>query len=99
MEALNAILFLPLLSALVIVLFFRTSKWAGATVSVISAAICAVFALGLLFGNSVMIKSSYELFRLGDFSLNIGLLLDSIGANMIFVVCIVGFLIHIFSVG
>ena len=39
MEALNAILFLPLLSALVIVLFFRTSKWAGATVSVISAAI------------------------------------------------------------
>lgn len=99
MEALNAILFLPLLSALVIVLFFRTSKWGGATVSVISALVCAVFALYLLFGNSVMIKSSYELFRLGDFSLNIGLLLDSIGANMIFVVCIVGFLIHVFSVG
>ncbi len=99
MEALNTILFLPLFSALSIVLLFRTSKWIGATISVISAAVCAILALSVLLSDVAYIKSSYELFSLGNFSLNLGLLFDSIGANMIFVVCIVGFLIHLFSVG
>ncbi len=99
MEMLNSILFLPLLSAVLIILFLRTSKWGGAMVSVLSAVVCAIMALVVILSNTTSIKSSFVLFELGDFSMNIGLLFDSIGANMLFVVCVVGFLIHVFSVG
>ena len=101
MEFLNTMLLLPLLSAIVIVLFLRKSKWAGAGVSVISAGICATCAIMLMLGKDAgaFYKSSVELFSLGGFTLNVGLLFDSIGTNIIFVVCVVGFLIHVFSVG
>ena len=101
MQSLNTILFLPLLSAAVIVLGFRKSRNAGAAISVASAAVCAFLAFDKLLdcGAGSIFKSSFELFRLGAFSLNLGVLLDPISANMLFVVCFVGLLIHIFSVG
>ncbi len=97
MEMFNTLLFLPLASALAIVLFFRTSKWGGAVISVASASICAGVMFSVLDGNSF--KSSHTLFALGDFAFNFGFTLDTIGANMLFVVCFVGLLIHVFSVG
>lgn len=101
MESLNLILFLPLLSAAFIVIFLRKTRSACAAVSVGSAAICAALALSLMTGETAgaAFKSSFALFALGDFGFNFGLLLDSLSTNMIFVVCIVGLLIHVFSVG
>ncbi len=93
----NTLLFLPLISALAIVLFLRTSKWGGAVISVASASVCAGLMFMLLNGENF--NSAYTLFALGDFSFNFGFMLDSIGANMLFVVCFVGLMIHIFSVG
>ncbi len=99
MCALDFILLLPLLSAVAIILFFRKSKWIGATISVSSAFVCAVLAISQMFGYKDVISNSFELFRLDNFSLNMGILFDSIGANMMFVVAVVGLLIHVFSVG
>ncbi len=97
MDIFNMLLLLPLLSALVIVLFFRTSKWSGAVISVASATVCAGIMFSVLDGNCF--KSSTTLFSLGDFSFNLGIMLDEISANMLFIVCFVGLMIHIFSVG
>ena len=91
----------PLFSAALITLFFRKSKWGGAAISVASAFVALCGALGLMFSGieGGVYKSSLEFFRLGGFSLDMGFLFDGIAANMIFVVCFVGFLIHVFSVG
>ena len=99
MEALNFVLYLPLLSAVLIALMLRRSKWGGAAVSVASACACAALAVWAIMSLAGTQKASAELFSLGSFTVDMGVLFDSIGANMIFVVCVVGFLIHVFSVG
>ena len=98
---LDVILFLPFLSAAVIALFLRRSPRAGTAVSVLSAGTVLAVALAAMFSCAPdsAFKGSYELFKLGGFSLNLGCLLDSLSRNMLFVVCFVGFLIHVFSVG
>ena len=98
---LGTVLFLPLLSAAFIVLFLRQSKWGGAAVSVLSATAALAVALAVMFSESpdAVFKSSYDLFKLGGFTLNFGFLFDGLTRNMMFVVCFVGFLIHVFSVG
>lgn len=98
---LDVILFLPLLSAAVIALFLRRSLRAGTAVSVLSAGTVLAVALAAMFSCAPdsAFKGSYELFKLGGFSLNLGCLFDSLSRNMLFVVCFVGFLIHVFSVG
>ncbi len=98
---LNAVLFLPLLSAIVIALFLRRSRWGGAAVSVVSAGAAFGIALWAMFSESpaFAFKSSYELLKLGGFTLDFGFLFDGLSRNMVFIVCFVGFLIHVFSVG
>ena len=98
---LNVILFLPLLSAAVIALFLRRSPRAGTAVSVLSAGAVLAVALAAMFSSApdAVFRGSHELFKLGGFSLNVGCLFDSLSRNMLFVVCFVGFLIHVFSVG
>ncbi len=101
MESLNLLLLLPFASAAVIVLFLRRAKWLGAAVSTLSAAACFAIALAYLAGDNgqSVLKSTLPLFSLGGFTMNMGLLFDSLTANMIFVVCGVGFLIHVYSIG
>lgn len=101
MQSLNLLLLLPLLSAAIIVLFLRRSKWLGAIISTASAAACFAVAVSILLGDSAnsVFKSSLALFALGDFTFNVGLFYDSLTANMIFVVCGVGLLIHVYSIG
>jgi len=98
---LSLILFLPLFSAALITLFMRQSKWGGATISVLSAltTLCVVLFAMLSGQSNEIFKSSFELYKLGNFSFDFGYLFDSLTKNMIFVVCFVGFLIHVFSVG
>ncbi len=91
----------PLCSAALIALFFRKSKWIGATISVASALMALCAALYIMLSNDAhaVLQTSFEILRFGDFSINMGFLFDNLAVNMIFVVCFVGFLIHIFSVG
>lgn len=94
-------LLIPLVSATVIALFLRKSKWGGAIVSVASASVVLALALNLLlspvYGRVEV--NSFEIFSMGELSVSIAPYLDNVAANMIFVVCFVGWLIHIFSVG
>ena len=95
-----AMLLMPLFAAALSAFFLRKSKWGAAVVSVLSATFALVLAMGLLLGESGEASSkSVEIFRLGNFSINFGFLFDEISKNMVFVVCFVGWLIHIFSVG
>lgn len=98
---LSLVLFLPLLSAAVIALFLRRSKWGGAAVSVLSAAVAlgAVLSAEFASGADSLFKSSACLFELGSLNFDFGFLFDGLTRNMLFVVCFVGFLIHVFSVG
>ena len=98
---LTTILFLPLISAITIALFMRECKWLGAVVSVGSAGVVLVVALMAMLASSPtdVFKSGFELFKLGTFTMDFGFLCDSLTRNMLFVVCFVGFLIHVFSVG
>ena len=98
---LSMVLFIPLFCAAFTVVFLRTSKWGGAALSVMSAALSLGVVLSIMLsadGGSIF-KSSCELFRLGNFGLDFGYLFDGLTKNMLFVVCFVGFLIHVFSVG
>ncbi len=98
---LYSILLLPLCSAAIIALFLRSSKWGGAAVSVTSAGIALAMAVAAMLSDAKIeaFESRHVLFSLGDFSMNFGVLFDPAAMNMLFVVCFVGFLIHVFSVG
>ena len=98
---LSTILFLPLLASATIVLFMRECKWSGAVISVGSAGISLIVALMAIFASEPadVYKTGFELFKLGSFSMDFGFLFDSLTRNMLFIVCFVGFLIHVFSIG
>ena len=89
----------PLFAAAIIVLFFRTSRKMPAFLSVASALFAFALALSVMLSDVSSFNSSFELFKLGNFTLDLGILFDPLAANMLFVVCFVGLLIHIFSVG
>ncbi len=100
----NFMLFCPLAAAALILLFMRKRPVGAQIVSVGSAAACLAALLYMFFGLGEGAWSGYfsaaaPLFKLGDFVFDFGLSFDSLSADMIFVVCFVGFLIHIFSIG
>lgn len=95
----------PLLSAILITLFFLERK---KTASFISIGACAIsFAIAInLFVQLSSSNTSYaytntffEWLKLGAFSISIGSLVDPLSILMLLVVSGVGLLIHIFSVG
>lgn len=96
-----AMILSPLAAAAISALLLRKSKWGAAALSILSAAFALALAMGLFMSADALdLKGGQcELFKLGNFSLKFGFLLDSLSANMLFVLCFVGFLIHIFSVG
>ncbi len=99
-ELFYILLLAPLAAAFFGVVFFRRSRWGAAVLSVGSAGL----SLGLVLAaacswNGTGCESSLELFKLGNLRMDLGLALDGLSMNMLFVVCFVGFLIHVFSVG
>lgn len=96
---LYAMVFTPLAAAFFGAVFFRRSKWGAAVLSVASAALALALALRVMLSGAGDFSSSFELFKLGNFKFDFGLLWDGAARNMIFAVCFVGFLIHVFSVG
>ena len=92
------VLLFPLASATVIALFLRKRGALASMVSVTAAGALAIASLMLILGGS-RFEVSHEWLRFGDFAVSIGFKFDDLAALMLFVVSVVGFFIHLFSVG
>ena len=91
-------LVLPLLSAAVIALFLRRAGTVAATLSTLTAASIAVQSVMLLLSGETFTASA-EWLTLGDFSLRLGIKFNDLSALMLSIVGVVGFFIHLFSLG
>ena len=95
------ILFLPLLSAAVITLFFLRNKTVSSLISI--GAVVAGFFLSVLFvqanGMQFSGETSTNWLSIGGLQIDFGLKLDALSMMMLFVVTGVGGLIHIYSYG
>ncbi|MEW5946951.1 MAG: NADH-quinone oxidoreductase subunit L, partial [bacterium] len=99
----------PFLAFAAIVLFTRTlGNRLSAALSIGSLLVSAlissviftgVFFLGLEFRDGEAYTAGIELLRLGDFTLNVGILVDNYTAVMLLVVTLIGSLIFIYSTG
>jgi NADH-quinone oxidoreductase subunit L len=93
---------LPLLAFGIIVFFTNRNKKASSAVSI--GAICSSFVLSLIVIASVLknpVAQEFEFtwIHLLGFHIKMGLLIDPLTAVMLFVVCTVSMLVHIYSVG
>ncbi len=92
------ILLTPLASAAVIALFLRRHGALASWISVAAAGLIAVLSLRLVFSQATA-GGALEWLRFGDFTISLGIKVDSLALLMLFVVGFVGFLIHLFSLG
>ena len=95
-----SLLFLPFVSALVILLFLRSKGNLASLVSVFTAAGILFLSLLLLFktqDSSLVWNTAW--FTMGSWELRFGVLLDAPARLLLFIVAFVGLLIHIFSLG
>ncbi len=88
----------PLASAAVIALFLRRAGGLASAVSVLAATLIAGAALMLALGN-FRFEAAHEWFQLGGLSLSLGIKFDDLAALMLSVVGVVGWCIHVFSLG
>ncbi|HEX7652298.1 MAG TPA: NADH-quinone oxidoreductase subunit L [Verrucomicrobiae bacterium] len=96
------ILFLPLLSAVVITLFFLKNKLVSSLISI--SAIVAGFVMALLFINAnsfhpAITETSVNWLAIGSLHADFGLKLDTLSLMMLLIVTGVGGAIHIYSYG
>ena len=95
-----SMLFLPLLSAAVTLLFLRKNGNLASLLSVSTAGGILVLALVLIFSdNPVPLAWDTSWFAMGGWELRFGFLIDAPAKLLLFIVAFVGFLIHIFSLG
>jgi NADH-quinone oxidoreductase subunit L len=93
-------LFLPLLSALVTLLFLRKNGSFASLLSVCTSGAILIMALSLIFDrNADTLAWDTTWFQLGGWELRFGFLIDAPCRLLLFVVAFVGFLIHVFSLG
>ena len=92
------VLLLPLVSAALIALFLRRRGGAAAAVSMGAVSVLAAGALALATRGG-RFEASWEWFRLGDFAFSLGFLYDDLAALMLAIVAVVGFCVHLFSLG
>ena len=91
-------LFSPLAAATVNGLLLRRRGAAAASLSVLAAGVSLVAGLCLILTAGPFAVAANWL-DLGSFSLDLGLLYNPLSALMLFVVVLVGFVIHVFSLG
>ena len=93
---------LPLLAFVIIVFFTNRNEKASSAISI--GAICSSFVLSLIVIASVLKNPVAQEFEftwidLPGFMIKVGMLIDPLTAVMLFVVCTVSMLVHIYSVG
>jgi NADH-quinone oxidoreductase subunit L len=90
----------PLASAAVIAVFLRRAGGVASAVSVLAATLIAGAALMLALGGAgCRFEAAHEWLRLGGLSLSLGIKFDDLAALMLSVVGVVGWCIHVFSLG
>ena len=95
-----SILLLPLLSALITLLFLRKSGNIASLLSVATSGGILVFALYLIFnGENEVFTWQTTWMKMAGWELSFGFLIDAPARLLLFVVSFVGFLIHVFSLG
>ncbi len=95
-----SMLFLPLLSALVTLLFLRKNGNLASLLSVCTSAGILILALSLIFGFEEDVQAwDTTWFAMGGWELRFGFLIDAPARLLLFIVAFVGFLIHLFSLG
>ncbi|MBT7983197.1 MAG: NADH-quinone oxidoreductase subunit L [Akkermansiaceae bacterium] len=99
MTAAFIILLLPLVAAASNLLLLRKKANLSAYVSTLSAAICLVLTFGLIRQSDLSDLGSFNWIKIADFKLDIGIELQGLGLGMILVVTLIGFLVHLFSLG
>ena len=93
----SIVLLLPLLSALVILLFQKQLKDAATLISIGSSAICLLVSIVLL-GAAAGVHSLFPFIHISDqISFDINALIDGQSRGMLFVVTFVGLLVHIYA--
>ncbi len=92
------VLLIPLASAAFIACFLRRQGTLASAISVIAAGALVFLGSKLIFTDEVFHVQRTWL-QLGDFRLSIGFYVDGLAKLMLAIVCFVGFLIHLFSLG
>jgi NADH-quinone oxidoreductase subunit L len=92
------ILVLPLISATVITLFLRRAGAIASIVSFITATVIAAVAI-ILALHRERFETAVEWLKMGDFVLSLGLKFDDLAALMLLIVGVVGWCVHLFSLG
>ncbi len=94
------ILLMPLAAAALIACLGRRRPIFSMTLSVTSALVGALAVLHFIYHwDGLPVSIEQEWFHLGQFTLNMGFYVESKAALLLFVVGVIGFLIHVFSVG
>lgn len=99
-QSLLLVLLVPLFSAVLIAFFCRQRHNLAALLSVSAAGGIVLFSVLALFetGTEVLHVTTNWL-EFGDFEVNMGLYFDTVSKTMLLMVAVVGFLIHVFSLG
>ncbi len=92
------VLLLPLASATLIALFLRKHGALASWISTGTAGAIAVISI-ILLQHGERFSASTEWLRFGGFAISLGIKYDDLAALMLFIVCFVGFFIHLFSLG
>jgi NADH-quinone oxidoreductase subunit L len=95
----SIVLLLPLLAALVNLLFHKPLKGAAPLISVGSAAICFIASLLLLGVPGEKFYTIVPFLHMDGFNVAIDAIIDRQSRGMMFVVTFVGLLVHLFSLG
>ncbi|MFT4901073.1 MAG: NADH-quinone oxidoreductase subunit L [Lentimonas sp.] len=99
-QSILALLFTPLLSAVLIALFLRRCGKLASVLSIAAAAGIFIFSLLAIRGAAgETVRASMEWLHFGNFHVSMGILFDGTAATMLMMVAFVGFLIHLFSFG
>ena len=97
--AVPAVLLVPLATAAFIALFLRRRGDLAAALSVLASAFVAWRAVRVALSGIRCEGPGLELLRLGNFAVSLGVKYDDLAALMLCVVGVVGFCIHVFSLG
>lgn len=92
------LLFTPLVSAVLIGVFFRKQPAIAKALSLVAATAIALLAGKLIFGTADFTKA-VEWLTIGPLTIHLGFLLDPLSKLLLAVVALVGLLVHVFSLG
>ena len=93
------VLLLPLLAAVLTLFVSKQRAIFSSYISTSSALICLLISINFIVSGTPANLGSFNWIQIGDFKLNIAIELKDLGKGMLLVVTLIGFLVHLFSIG